>query len=151
MSSAIAESWRSVVQGCGFTRREMMVGARRTLAILLALAAGVPGTALAQAIAGTVHDASGAALPAVTVEATSAALMERVRTVVSDGSGQYRIEGLRPGVYTIIFTRGGFRPYVREGVEISSAFTAGVNAQLEPGPVEERITVTAVPPAVDVH
>ena len=92
-----------------------MVRARRTFAILLALAAGVPGTAFAQAIAGMVHDASGAALPDVTVQAESAALMEKVRTVVTDGSGQYRIEGLRPGVYTITFTREGFRPYVRDG------------------------------------
>jgi Carboxypeptidase regulatory-like domain len=104
----------------------MMVRAPRTLVILFALAAFVPGTAFAQAIAGTVHDASGAALPDVTVEATSAALMERVRTVVSDGSGQYRIESLRPGVYTITFTREGFRPYIRAGVEISSAFTAAL-------------------------
>jgi hypothetical protein len=129
----------------------MMVRAPRTLVILFALVAFVPGTAFAQAIAGTVHDASGAALPDVTVEAMSAALMERVRTVVSDGSGQYRIESLRPGVYTITFTREGFRPYIRAGVEISSAFTAGVNAQLEPGPVEESITVTAAPPVVDVR
>jgi len=128
-----------------------MVRARRTLAILLALAAGVPRTAFAQAIAGTVQDASGAALPDVTIEATSAALMEMVRTVVSDGSGQYRIEGLRPGLYTITFTREGFRPYIREGIEISSAFTAGINAQLEPGLVAESITVIAAPPAVDVH
>src|SRR4029079_2840183 len=107
--------------------------AGRMLAILFALTVGVSGTASAQAIAGTVHDASGAALPNVTVEATSAALMEGVRTVVSDGSGQYRIEGLRPGVYTITFTREGFRPYAQSGVEISSAFTAGINAQLELG------------------
>src|SRR5262245_28375141 len=92
-------------EAADFTRRGMMVRARRTLAFLFALAAGVPGTAFAQAIAGTVHDASGAALPAVTVEAASAALMERIRTVVSDGNGQYRIEGLRPGVYTVTFTR----------------------------------------------
>src|SRR5262245_38047910 len=129
----------------------MMVRARRTLALLFALAAGVPGAAFAQAIAGTVHDSSGAVLPDVTVEATSAALMERVRIVASDGSGQYRIEGLRPGVYTITFTRAGFRPYVRVAVEISSAFTAGINAQLEPGPVAESITVTGTPPAVDVR
>src|SRR5262245_35107352 len=129
----------------------MMVRARRTFTMLLALALSVPGAASAQSIAGTVHDASGAALPDVTIDARSAALIERVRTVVSDGSGQYRIEGLRPGVYTITFTRSGFRPYVRDRVEISSAFTASINAQLEPGPVEERITVTATPPAVDVR
>ena len=129
----------------------MLVRACRTFAFLLALAAGVPCGAFAQAIAGAVHDASGAALPDVTVQAESAALIEKVRTSVTDGSGQYRIEDLRPGVYTITFTREGFRPYVREGVQITSAFTASVNAQLALGPVAETITVTAATPAVDVR
>lgn len=62
-------------------------------------------TAAAQAVtAGTVRDASGAILPGVTVEASSQALIEKVRTAVSDGTGQYRIEDLRPGTYTVIFS-----------------------------------------------
>ncbi len=98
-----------------------------------------------------VHDASGAALPDVAVQAESSALIEKVRTVVTDGSGQYRIEDLRPGTYTVTFTRAGFGPYVRHGVEITSAFTASVNAQLAPGEFAEAITVTAAAPAVDVR
>src|SRR5436190_5854468 len=129
----------------------MPVRACRTFAFLLALAAGVPRGAFAQAIAGIVHDASGAALPDVAVQAKSSALIEKVRTVVTDGRGQYRIEDLRPGIYAITFVRAGFSPYVREGVRIASAFTASVNAQLAPGPVAETITVTAITPAVDVH
>src|SRR5262245_21661970 len=129
----------------------MRVPACRTFAVVLALAAGVPCAAFAQAIAGAVHDASGAALADVTVQAESAALIEKVRTVVTDGSGQYRIEDLRPGLYTLTFTRESFGPYVREGVQITSAFTASVNAQLTPGPVAETITVTAALPVVDVH
>jgi carboxypeptidase family protein len=129
----------------------MLVGACRTFAFLLALAVGVPCGAYAQAIAGLVHDASGVALPEVIVQAESSALIERVRTVVTDGSGQYRIEDLRPGIYTITFVRAGFSPQVREGVQISSAFTASVNARLGPGPVAETITVMAATPAVDVR
>ena len=129
----------------------MLVRACRTFAFLLALAAGVPCGAFAQAIAGAVRDASGGALSDVTVQAESAALIEKVRTSVTDGSGQYRIENLRPGVYTLTFTREGFRPYVREGVQITTAFTAGVNAQLALGPVAETITVTTATPAVDVR
>src|SRR5678809_116743 len=123
----------------------------RTFAVLLALAAGVPCGAFAQAIAGAVQDASGAALPDVIVQAESSALIERVRTVVTDGSGQYRIEDLRPGTYTIAFTREGFRPLVREEVQVTGAFTASVNAQLALGPVTEAITVTATAPTVDVR
>jgi Carboxypeptidase regulatory-like domain len=129
----------------------MHLRACRTFAFLLAVAAGVPCGAFAQAIAGVVHDASGAALPDVAVQAASSALIEKVRTVVTDDSGQYRIEDLRPGVYTLTFTREGFRPYVRERVQITSGFTAGVNAQLALGPLEEAITVTAATPAVDVR
>src|SRR4029077_17578885 len=110
----------------------MHARACRTFAVLLALAAGVPCSAFAQAIAGVVHDASGAALPDLAGEAKSAALIEKVRTVFTDGSGQYRIEDLRPGTYTVTFTRAGFGLYVRDGVEITSAFTARVNAQLAP-------------------
>src|SRR4029434_1939867 len=81
----------------------------------------------------------------------SSALIERIRIVVTDGSGQYRIEDLRPGIYTITFTREGFRPQVREGVAITSAFTVGVNAELAPGALAESITVTGAIPVVDVR
>ena len=68
-------------------------------ALLLHLGAGATD-ALAQAaqasIAGVVRDTSGAVLPGVTVEAASPALIEKVRTVVTDGAGQYRIESCGP-------------------------------------------------------
>jgi hypothetical protein len=129
----------------------MVVRSCRTFAFLLMLAAGVPCGAFAQAIAGAVHDASGAALSNVAVQAESAALIEKVRTVATDGSGQYHIGDLRPGIYTITFTREGFRPYVREGVRVTSAFTASINAQLLPGGLAEAVTVTARAPVVDVR
>jgi hypothetical protein len=58
-------------------------------------------------IAGAVRDTSGAVLPGVTVEAASPALIEKVRSVVTDGTGQYRIVDLRPGVYSVTFTLPG--------------------------------------------
>lgn len=73
----------------------------------------LPGTALAQsatsgAIAGEVRDTTGAVLPGVVVEAASPSLIEKVRTVVTDGQGRYQIVELRPGTYTVIFTLTGF-------------------------------------------
>src|SRR2546425_3986874 len=112
----------------------------------------VPATARAQAsITGAVRDTSGAVLPGVTVEATSPALIERVRSVVTDGTGQYRIENLRPGVFTVTFTLPGFATVKREGIELTGAFTATVNGELRVGAVEETVTVSGETPTVDVQ
>jgi Carboxypeptidase regulatory-like domain len=112
----------------------------------------LPDLAVAQTstIAGTVRDTSGAVLPGVAVEVASPALIERVRTATTDGSGQYQITQLRPGTYTISFTLPGFTVVKREGVELTSDFTATINADMKVGAVEETITVSAESPIVDV-
>src|SRR5215471_6010069 len=90
--------------------------------ILLAIIC-IPSTVLAQAsITGVVKDASGAVLPGVTVEASSAALIEKVRSAVTDSSGQYRIEDLRPGTYAVTFKLAGFTAVERQGIELSGSF-----------------------------
>jgi hypothetical protein len=112
----------------------------------------VPAAAYAQAsIAGVVRDASGAVLPGVVVEAASPALIEKVRSVVTDGTGQYKVVDLRPGVYSVTFTLPGFNTFKREGVELSGSFTATVNADLRVGALEETVTVTGVASVVDVQ
>ena len=112
-----------------------------------------PAVCLAQfgAIAGVVKDSSGAVLPGVTVEAASPVLIEKTRTAVSDDAGQYKLEQLRPGVYTVTFTLTGFSTVRREGIEISAGFTAPVNASLKVGAVSETVTVTGEAPVVDVQ
>jgi Carboxypeptidase regulatory-like domain len=112
----------------------------------------IPTVARAQAvIAGSVRDTSGAVLPGVTVEASSPALIEKVRTAISDGSGQYRIEDLRPGVYKVTFALPGFSTFEREGVELTGSFTATINAEMRVGSLEETVTVTGESPIVDVQ
>src|SRR5262245_29731839 len=92
----------------------------RRLILFLALAAWLaPLAGYAQvlgSIAGSVKDASGAVLPGVTVEAASPALIEKVRTAVSDSSGQYTIVNLPPGTYSVSFTLPGFSVVKREGL-----------------------------------
>src|SRR5438132_850162 len=102
-------------------------------------------------IAGVVKDTSGAVMPGVTVEAASPALIERVKTVVTDGQGEYKILELRPGKYTVTFTLPGFGTVKREGVELTSGFTATVNAELKVGSLEESVTVSGQSPLVDVQ
>jgi len=93
----------------------------------------IVASAQTSSIAGVVRDASGGVLPGVTVEAASPALIEKVRSVVTDGTGQYKIINLRPGTYTVTFTLTGFTNVRREGIELTSDFTATVNADLKVG------------------
>src|SRR5579862_4288776 len=103
------------------------------------------------AIAGSVKDSSGAVMPGVMVEAKSPDVLEKSRTAVSDSSGQYRIEQLRAGTYSVTFTKTGFSTVKQEGIEISAGFTAPVNADLKVGGVQDTITVEAQAPVVDVQ
>ena len=125
----------------------------RQLVKLFVLAfAFVPATAMAQgSITGVVKDSSGALLPGATVEATSPALIERVRSAVTDGTGQYRIIDLRPGAYTVTVTLAGFSSYKREGIELTGSFTATIDVELKVGTVAETVTVTGQSPIVDVQ
>jgi hypothetical protein len=125
---------------------------RRLKAVALAVLVLAPSSAWAQAsVAGVVKDASGAVLPGVAVEAASPVLIEKVRTAVTDGSGRYRIEELRPGEYTLTFTLSGFSTVKREGVILSGSAVTTIEAEMKVGGVAETITVTGASPIVDVQ
>jgi hypothetical protein len=118
----------------------------------IACLALLPAAAYPQAtIAGVVRDSSGGVLPGVTVEAASPALIEKVRSVVTDGTGQFRIVDLRPGVYAVTFALPGFSTVKREGVELTGSFVATVNIEMRVGALEETVTVTGETPTVDVQ
>ena len=122
--------------------------------LMLSAVLGLPGSARAQAlgaIAGEVTDTTGAVLPGVTVEAASPALIEKVRTTVTNSQGRYSVEGLRPGTYVVTFTLSGFSNFRREGVVLNAGFTAPVNPQMKVGSLEETVTVTGASPTVDVR
>src|SRR6266576_975269 len=103
------------------------------------------------AVAGTVRDSSGAILPGVTVEASSPVLIEKSRTVVTDGTGQYRIVDLKPGTYGVTFALSGFATIKREGVELTGAGVTTINADMRVGTVTETVTVTGETPVVDTQ
>ena len=123
-----------------------------TLVGLALLLMWVPRAASAQSIiGGLVTDATGAVLPGVTVEASSPALIEKLRTVVTDAGGRYTIVDIRPGVYTVTFTLPGFSTVKREGIEVASNVSVPLNAQLKVGAVAETVTVSGSTPVVDVQ
>jgi len=124
------------------------------VACLVAVVVLLPTAAAAQeraSIVGVVQDSSGAVMPGVTVEASSPAMIEQVRSAVTDGSGRYAIIDLRPGTYAVTFTLPGFRSVKREGIVLEGAFSAQVNASLSVGAVEETVTVSGASPVVDLQ
>src|SRR5215510_2354108 len=124
----------------------------RKFALLVACLAVMAGSAYAQsALAGIVKDSSGAVLPGVSVEAASSVLLEKTRTAVTDGTGQYRIPDLPPGIYEVTFTLTGFSTVKREAVEVTGAGVVSINADLRVGTVAETVTVTGETPVVDVQ
>src|SRR3982750_3246506 len=83
----------------------------------------------AQTITGVVRDDTGAVIPGVTVEVSSPALIEKTRSVVTDGAGQYRIVNLSPGTYSVTFALTGFSTSRRDRIQLSTDFTATINAE----------------------
>jgi hypothetical protein len=121
----------------------------RCIALLALVLTPVLATAQTSAISGTVRDASGGVLPGVTVEVSSPALIEKTRSTVTSGSGTYSILALRPGIYSVKFELPGFGTVIREGVELTSDFTATISTDLKVGTLEETLTVTGESPIVD--
>lgn len=140
--------WRRVE----FASKELGMSVRRMWSVLAgAVLLSLPSVAWAQSsIAGAVRDASGGVLPGVTVEATSAVLIEGSRSTVTDAEGLYRIVDLRPGAYTLTFSLAGFNTLKREGIELPAEFTATVNVDMSVGALEETITVSGEVPVVDI-
>src|SRR3981189_3690991 len=118
------------------------LGLRVVLGMVLTLCPGLAWAQTTGTITGVAKDTSGAVLPGVTVEVASPALIEKTRTAVSDGTGQYRIVNLLPGTYSVTFTLTGFSSVKREGIEPTGAFVATINADMKVGAVEETITVS---------
>src|SRR5580765_4881768 len=123
---------------------------RRSAVFLVAALACLvllPNVAHAQSsIVGVVKDTSGAVLPGVTVEASSDVLIEKTRTVVTDGNGPYQIVHLRPGQYVVVLSLTGFASLKRENVDLPANFTSAINAEMKVGSLEESITVAATSP-----
>jgi hypothetical protein len=108
-------------------------------------------TASAQStLSGQVKDSSGAVMAGVTVEAASEALIERSRTVTTNGEGRYAIVDVRPGSYTMTFTMAGFST-VKQQVEVPANVTVPVDADLKPGSVGQTVEVQAIVATVDIE
>src|SRR5712691_11745585 len=119
--------------------------------LVLLPARGSAQSATSGTIAGVAKDTTGAVLPGVTVEAASPALIEKVRTAITDAEGNYKIVDLRPGTYAVSFSLTSFSTVKRDGIELTTGFTGTANAELGLGAIQETVTVTGASPVVDVQ
>jgi hypothetical protein len=121
------------------------------LATLLAVAHPTVAQNISSAsIDGVVTDATGGALPGVTVTITSPALQVPQLVQTTDGQGHYRFIDLPRGTYQLRFEIPGFDPLVRQGLEINAGFAARVNAAMKVGSLQETVTVSGASPVVDL-
>ncbi len=116
--------------------------------ILFALSSSI---SLAQStISGQVKDTSGAVMAGVAVEASSPALIERSRTVTTNGEGRYTIIDVRPGTYTVTFTMQGFNT-TKQQIDVPSNVTVPVDGLMQVGAVGQTVEVQAAVATVDVE
>ena len=123
----------------------------RTAMATLAVALLLAGTVIAQTtgrIVGKIVDSSGAALPGVTVTATSPSL-QGASTTVTDGEGNYRFPTLPPGAYMVKTTLSGFKSVEQSNVAVGLDRTVEVNLTMPVAAVEETVRVEAASPVVD--
>ncbi len=128
--------------------------ARLTLlsaAIILLALTGVPKSnaqATDSNIVGTVTDATGAAIPAAKVTATNTATNVKYDTV-SNMDGEYRLNNVPIGNYTITAAKAGFTTGSKSGVQLDLNRTATVNVTLAVGTVETSVDVTESAALID--
>ena len=131
-------------------RKEIML--KKLLLLLLLLSFGssllCAQVTITGQIRGVVTDAQGAALPSVSIDAKSPAMMN-VRHIVTDASGVYLFDSLPSGTYELTFTVSGFQSRIQGNINITPGFTATINPQLPIGAAQDSIVVSAAAPVVD--
>lgn len=128
-----------------FTRLACAVG------LLLSLDTAAFGQqSLRGSIVGTVRDDTGAALPGVTISATSPALQVPQVLRISDERGEYQMISLPAGTYRMAYEHAGFATLVREGIVLTTGFVARIDVALKIATLAETITVSGEIPLVDI-
>ncbi|HTC91183.1 MAG TPA: carboxypeptidase-like regulatory domain-containing protein [Bryobacteraceae bacterium] len=94
------------------------------------------------ALTGTVTDASGAVVPAVTVTLRNAET-NQARSVITGSDGTYKFTLLPPGSYDVRFSAAGFKTAEVAGVNVNVTETPEVNRSLEVGAQTDQVTVEA--------
>ncbi|MGH9512612.1 MAG: carboxypeptidase regulatory-like domain-containing protein [Terriglobales bacterium] len=119
------------------------------LAMMMAITATFAvGQITTSIIVGTVTDASGAAIPSAEVTALNTAT-DFSRTAATNAEGEYRIDFLPVGNYTVTVSSPGFKKVARTGVVLTVAGTTRVDTQLQVGQVNQTVEVSTEVPLIN--
>jgi len=136
----------------GRTKRFLMTTTKTSLALLLAILFLACGAVQAQTVSGnltgTVYDASGATVPGATIVAKNDATSVET-TTASTSSGEYRINNLLVGTYTVTAVAGGFSKAELKGIRVDLNVTATANFTLQVGQTVQTVEVTAAAATID--
>ncbi len=123
---------------------------------LLLLVAGVSGTtaraqsAVDGAVAGTVVDSTGAALPNATVVVHNSATNADV-TATADASGYFRVSRLVPGIYEVKVTVGGFSDYSASHVTVEVGKLTEVTPKMGAAGTSATVDVSSEVPVINTE
>jgi hypothetical protein len=119
--------------------------------MMATFALALAGTALAQAVRGTllgtVNDTQGAPIPGVTVTATETQT-NVARTAVTNPNGNYVFASMKDGLYRVETELTGFKKFSRDNVEVKVNSTVRVDVILEVGAMTETVEVVQETPVL---
>ncbi|HEX3878725.1 MAG TPA: TonB-dependent receptor [Bryobacteraceae bacterium] len=118
---------------------------RRLAFVLLGVAALISAQEFRGAFSGSVTDAQGSAVPKAKITVTETRTNTK-STAISEGTGEYTIPFLAPGIYDISAEAPGFKTYIQHGMTLSAGEHPVVDIHLEVGATNESVTVTAESP-----
>src|ERR1700674_1528833 len=122
---------------------------RVVLGLFITCAAGWAQTSTAQ-INGTIHDASGLAVPTADIKVTQTAT-GAIRTITSWPDGSYVLASLPIGPYVLEVSKDGFSKYVQTGIVLQVDSNPTIDATLKVGSVSEQVMVQADAAMVETH
>src|ERR1044072_4915034 len=110
------------------------------IAVVLLLAVAAAGQTNRGAIAGTVIDQNGAAIPGATVTITNVGTGQK-QTVTTSDDGAFQVSSLDPATYSIRVEAQGFKTATIQSMKVDTATTATATVVVEPGAVGDQVTV----------
>lgn len=131
-----------------------IAGLIRMALLAMPLTLALTGVSLAQTFTGSVTgvalDSAGAVIPGAQIVLTNTATGE-VRELKSNSEGRFTFAQLQPSTYTLKVTQGGFRDYLRTGLQLLANQTLEVNVSMAAGAASETVEISAAAQVLDTQ